>query len=264
MALPELQRVGMLQSDVGRPFDGRNAVAFAMDCQSSDQFMQIIDRHELLRYTHQPNVFLKIGLELFTAAGPTIVRRARELGFLVFLDLKLHDTPRTVAGAVRSAAGLGCSLLTLHASNSREALDAAAKARDAAGTHDFALLGVSVLTSLNDQDVAEVYGDATPANVGVKLATRAVQCGIDGMVCSRALISEIRAHCAPAVICVPGMSPLGVGYAGQAETSTPRSTLSAGANLVVLGSQFLGAKTPPEHLQEAMTLFVSDHANAAL
>ena len=188
--------------------------------------------------------FYKVGLELFTAAGPAAVAAVRARGAEVFLDLKLHDIPNTVAGAVRSAAATGARLLTVHAVGGPAMLAAATGA--AAGT-GCGILAVTVLTSLDAAEVAGAWGRATVA-VGdevLRLAGLAAAAGAEGVVCSGQEAARVRATYGAALgTLVPGVRPAGGAVQDQARVVTPAAAAAAGARWVVLGRAVTGAPDP--------------------
>jgi orotidine-5'-phosphate decarboxylase len=188
---------------------------------------------------------LKLGLEFFVANGPDAVRAVAGNRPL-FLDLKLHDIPNTVAGAVRSAARLRPRFLTLHASGGAEMMRAAAAARDEVGT-GMRLLAVSVLTSLADDDLTAV-GQRAPAGDQVRrLAALAQSCGIDGVVASPQEVAMLRAECGPGLLLViPGVRPAGSGADDQKRTMTPAGAIAAGADYLVIGRPITRAADPAE------------------
>jgi orotidine-5'-phosphate decarboxylase len=175
---------------------------------------------------------LKVGLELFAAEGPSAVRAAAALGRPVFLDLKLHDIPNTVEGAARSAAASGASLLTVHASGGAEMVRAAVRG---AGP-GLRVLGVTVLTSLDEAALASV-GLAGPAEAAVvRLARLAVEAGAGGLVCSPREVAAVRAAVGSGpLLVVPGVRPPGAARGDQARVATPGEAVRAGADVVVLG-----------------------------
>ena len=188
--------------------------------------------------------FFKVGSELFTAEGPDVVRALREeLGADVFLDLKFHDIPNTVAGGVRNAARMGARLVTVHAAGGRAMLEAAAKAsREASDVCD--VLAVTVLTSLKASDAAEAWGriDAIdPAQEVVRLATLAAEVGVPGVVCGGAEAAAVRAKFGDRLATlVPGVrAAVAAGEArsthDQARVVTPAEAAAAGARYVVIG-----------------------------
>jgi orotidine-5'-phosphate decarboxylase len=197
--------------------------------------------------------FVKVGLQLFTAAGPAVVHALRERGCRVFLDLKLHDIPNTVAHAVRSAAGLGVELLTLHASGGPEMLRAARSAAGPAGDGGPALLAVTVLTSLSDAELAEAWGrgSASAAEEAPRLAALAAAAGIDGVVASVHEVQRIRAVAGSLRVLTPGIRLAGDSAGDQARVATPADAVRAGADYVVLGRTVTAALDPREAMERA-------------
>ncbi len=194
--------------------------------------------------------FVKVGLELFSAAGPPVVTALRGLGRDVFLDLKYHDIPNTVASAARQAARLGASLCTIHAANGRAALEAAAAALAEAppgpdGRRP-ALLAVTVLTSLSAADLEEVApGGGTLADRVARLATLAWESGCDGLVCSAADLPDLRRVVGPGPLVVTPGIRLAAGTADdQKRIATPRQAADAGADFLVIGRPVTGAADP--------------------
>jgi orotidine-5'-phosphate decarboxylase len=184
---------------------------------------------------------LKLGLEFFCANGPAGVARLRALGLPIFLDLKLHDIPNTVAGAIRAVAGLGVDLVTLHAAGGPAMLEAAVAARDAAGS-SMRLLGVTVLTSLEDKDLVGVP-DGVAAQVE-RLAAVCTAARLDGIVCSPLEVAMLRARVpASCLLVVPGIRPTG-GADDQKRTMGPAAALAAGADLLVVGRPITTAPDP--------------------
>ena len=184
---------------------------------------------------------LKVGLELFTADGPPVVRAAAALGRPVFLDLKLHDIPATVEGAARSAAASGASLLTVHASGGTEMVRAAV--RGAGGR--VRILAVTVLTSL-DGAALDAIGLAGPAEAAVvRLARLAIAAGAGGLVCSPHEVAAVRAAVGPGpLLVVPGIRPAGSAGDDQARVATPAEAVRAGADVIVVGRPLRDAPDP--------------------
>ncbi len=184
---------------------------------------------------------LKVGLELFAAEGPAAVRAAAALGLPIFLDLKLHDIPNTVAGAARSAAGSGASLLTVHAGGGPRMVEAAVKA---AGDR-LRVLAVTVLTSLDEPQLAAI-GLAGPAEAAVvRLARLAVEAGAGGLVCSPLEVAAVRAAVGPKpLLVVPGVRPPGADRGDQSRVATPAEAVRAGADVLVLGRPLRDAADP--------------------
>jgi len=188
--------------------------------------------------------WVKIGLEMFTARGPDCVREVAGLGFDVFLDLKLHDIPNTVAKAVESASRLPIRMLTLHASGGAEMMRRAAQAqRDHAP--DLLLLGVTVLTSLGEAELGELGVAGTPGDQVVRLGRLAVAAGLRGLVCSPLEIAPLRAALPLEIKLVsPGIRPSGAGRDDQARVMTPGEAARAGANFIVVGRPIFQAPDP--------------------
>ena len=185
---------------------------------------------------------LKIGSQLFSAAGPDIVRALTDRGDRVFLDLKFHDIPNTVAGAVAAAAGLGVSLLTIHAAGGPAMIAAAAKA--ARGT-SARVLAITVLTSL-DGAALEAIGLAGGVEGAVaRLARLAAEAGADGVVASPHEAAALRAARGPGFLVVtPGIRPAGTALGDQSRAATPAAALAAGADYLVVGRPITEAADP--------------------
>jgi orotidine-5'-phosphate decarboxylase len=186
---------------------------------------------------------IKLGLEFFTAEGPRGVEAVAALGLPIFLDLKLHDIPNTVAGAVREVTRLGVAMLTLHASGGRAMLEAAVAAAAAASRRPW-LLGVTVLTSLDQADLAATGVDAAPDAQALRLAKLAVAAGLDGLVCSPLEIAGLRHALGqrPKIV-VPGIRPDGGGD-DQKRVMGPVEALALGADILVIGRLITRAPVP--------------------
>jgi len=191
---------------------------------------------------------LKVGKELFTAAGPDLVRALAGMGFGVFLDLKFHDIPTTVASACRAAAGLGVWMLNVHASGGESMLRAAREAVDASAL-DAAqrplLIAVTVLTSMTRADLAGIGLDVEPREQALRLAQLSAACGLDGVVCSAQEAAEIKSTCGGRFRCVtPGIRPSGSAAGDQARIMTPAAAVAAGADDLVIGRPITAAADP--------------------
>lgn len=189
--------------------------------------------------------FYKIGSELFTAEGPKVVREVQARGASVFLDLKFHDIPNTVSGAVRNAARLGVRLLTVHASGGVAMLRAAAEA--AASVPDCGVLAVTVLTSLDSQALGQSWGRTVPdVNAEVlRLAELASDAGLHGIVCSGLEAAEVRTRFGDRLATlVPGVRLPGGATQDQARVVTPRAAREAGARYIILGRAVTAAAAP--------------------
>lgn len=187
----------------------------------------------------------KVGLELFCAEGPEVLNPLFSSGKRVFLDLKLHDIPRTVERAVASVAKHRVQLLTLHASGGRAMLKAAAEAARSSGDGSLKLLAVTVLTSLDQQDLHDIGVARHPKDQALALAELAYACGIDGVVCSMHEAAGIRAALGQdALIVTPGIRMPGDATGDQKRVGTPRDAQRAGASHLVIGRPILEAADP--------------------
>jgi len=182
----------------------------------------------------------KIGLELFCAEGPALVKAFVERGRHVMLDLKLHDIPETVARATSRVAGLGAGLLTVHAGGGRAMLEAAVKAKG-----DMKILAVTVLTSLDDADLEQIGARGPISELVRTLAELAIAAGCDGVVASPHEVSAIRAVAPEGFLVVtPGVRPQGAARGDQKRVMTPGEARLAGADLVVVGRPLRDASDP--------------------
>jgi orotidine-5'-phosphate decarboxylase len=181
--------------------------------------------------------FYKVGSELFTACGPRVVRELRAREADVFLDLKLHDIPNTVAGGLRGAAALGARIVTVHAAGGEAMIRAAVQA--AAGEGTCAVFAVTLLTSLDASEVARIWGRGEPLNVGeevVRLAGIAHSGGAAGVVCSGREAAGVKARFGSALeLLIPGIRLAGGAAHDQSRTATPAEAVAAGADYVVVG-----------------------------
>jgi orotidine-5'-phosphate decarboxylase len=188
--------------------------------------------------------WFKVGLELFVAAGPGVLEPLLRRGHSVFLDLKLHDIPNTVAGAVRSAASLGAKLLTVHAAGGPAMLAAAQEA--AAGVQGAPqLLAVTVLTSMDEMQLKAVGAARSPADQVEFLARMGMDCGIRGFVCSPQEVTALRALTGPeGTLVIPGIRPAGGAAGDQKRIATPADALRSGASYLVVGRPITQAADP--------------------
>lgn len=202
-------------------------------------------RAEQLAHALAPRTgLLKVGLELFCAGGPAVVTGIAEQA-PVFLDLKLHDIPNTVAGAVRSLLPLRPAMLTLHAAGGPAMIAAAREAAEAAGAARPMLLAVTVLTSMDAATLSEIGVAGGPVQQVLRLARMALAAGADGLVCSPQEVARIRdAHGAAPFLVVPGVRPAGSAIGDQARVATPAEAVAAGADWLVIGRPITGAADP--------------------
>jgi len=189
----------------------------------------------------------KVGSQLFTAEGPRAIEKLAGLGFEIFLDLKFHDIPNTVAGSVRAAAELrDVTMLTLHTSGGLAMMQAAREALTGRKTRP-ALLGVTILTSLDSSALRRVGLSGTPASRAVALAKLAKEAGLDGVVASAQEVRSIRRACGPKfLIVVPGVRPGGAAINDQSRVATPSEAMGAGASYLVVGRPITRSTDPKQ------------------
>lgn len=202
--------------------------------------------------------WLKVGMTLFYAEGPEIVTTLRQMGFEIFLDLKLHDIPHQVEGAAREIARLGVSMFTVHAAGGAEMMAAAVRGACAGSTEcgldTPAVLAVTVLTSMDQSALAQTGVSADPARQVQRLATLAMESGVQGVVCSPQEASAMRGIMGPErLIVTPGIRPIGAEQDDQARVSTPQAALDAGASHLVIGRPITAAAQPVQAFERIAT-----------
>lgn len=201
--------------------------------------------------------WLKVGLELYLAAGSTIVEDLIAQDYSIFLDLKFHDIPNTVAGAVRSAASMGASLVTIHAAGGPAMLRAAAEAA-ASATNSPRLLAVTVLTSMDKQQLAAVGIETSAADQVRRLARMAIDSEIQGLVCSPEEVALLRRELgAEPRFVVPGIRPAGAALGDQKRIATPADAIRAGASQLVVGRPITQAADPAKVAQAILDEIIS-------
>ena len=188
--------------------------------------------------------FCKVGLELFVAAGAAAVETVQKRGAKVFLDLKLHDIPETVARAVASARSLGAELLTVHTAGGLEMMRRAAQVAKASAEGRPGILGVTVLTSLSEEDLRADGIGGTMREAVVRRAKLAEQAGAAGIVCAPQEVADVRAASAALALVVPGVRPAGAAKGDQKRVATPASAIAAGADYLVVGRPIRDAASP--------------------
>lgn len=188
---------------------------------------------------------LKLGLEFFYVNGPEGYRRIAAAGLPIFLDLKLHDIPNTVAGGIRSVLPLTPAIVTVHAAGGLAMMQAARTAADEAGAGRPLVVGVTVLTSLDESDLAAAGVTGSPGDQVRRLAANAQRAGLDGVVCSALEIEMLRRECGPDFkLVVPGIRPAGAAVGDQKRVTTPAEALSLGADVLVVGRPITKAEDP--------------------
>lgn len=194
--------------------------------------------------------FFKIGLQLYTAEGPKVVRDVLHTGAKVFLDLKLHDIPNTVAGAVRSAAALGVQMLTIHLSGGEAMIRAALHAR----SNQLSIFGVTVLTSADDETLRQVGVESSVPDQVLRLAGIGAKAGIDGLIASSHELPTLRGQFGDNLkIAVPGIRPSWSEVGDQKRVMTPREALKAGADFLVIGRPITAHPNPREAVADILT-----------
>lgn len=192
---------------------------------------------------------LKVGKELFVRAGPALVEKLVGSGFKVFLDLKFHDIPNTVAQACRAAADLGVWMVNVHASGGLKMMRAAREAVDHSA-HPPKLIAVTVLTSMGDEDLRQIGLEIAPAEQVERLAQLARDAGMDGVVCSAQEATRLRSRLGDAFLLVtPGIRPAGSAAGDQTRILTPAKAIEAGADYLVVGRPITQAADPVTALQ---------------
>jgi orotidine-5'-phosphate decarboxylase len=230
----------------------RQRLIVALDVPNAKSAMRMVAELE------SSCTWFKVGLELFVAAGPAVLEPIIARGHSVFLDLKLHDIPNTVAGAVRSAAGLGVRMLTVHASGGLAML-AAAKDALVGFAHPPELLAVTVLTSIDAEQLNAVGVDQSPSQHVETLAKIGLQAGIRGFVCSPQEVSALRALTGPeGVLVIPGIRPAGAAIGDQKRVAGPAVALRQGASYLVVGRPI----TRAPNRAEAATAILEEMAEA--
>lgn len=210
----------------------------ALDEPTFDRAMAIV------RSTSARVSWYKVGYEAYYGYGDRMLAALRDDGKSVFLDLKLHDIPTTVAAGVRAAAGLGAQLVTVHAAGGVAMLSAAANARDESAS-GMRLLAVTVLTSLSADDLRATGVDRSPSELVTLRARLAAECGIDGVVCAVPEAAAVRAAVARDVLVLcPGIRPAGARAADQQRVATPADAVRAGADFIVVGRPITKSTDP--------------------
>ncbi len=219
-------------------------IIVAMDVASADDALALAGRLSPLACR------LKVGKELFVSAGPGLVSALHDRGFGVFLDLKFHDIPNTVAQACAAAARLGVWMVNVHALGGRRMLEAARDAVERVPNPP-RLIAVTILTSLGTEDLVDIgLVDAGPAQAALRLAALTQSAGLDGVVCSAQEAAALRAQCGPAFdLVTPGIRPADSSADDQSRIMTPRAAMNAGASYLVIGRPITRAADPVAALE---------------
>jgi orotidine-5'-phosphate decarboxylase len=212
-------------------------------------FADVSQALEFAARLHPGACRLKIGKELFTRGGPALVEKLLDQGFHLFLDLKFHDIPHTVAQACKAAAELGVWMINVHTLGGRKMLEAAREAIASTAQRPL-LIGVTLLTSMEDSDLREIGIADTVEDQAVRLAGLAHQTGLDGVVCSAHEARSLRARYGPEFCLVtPGIRPAGAAVQDQRRVMTPTQAMQAGVDYLVIGRPITQAADPRQALQ---------------
>jgi len=215
----------------------------ALDFPTADQALQFIEP------LSPEDCILKVGLQLYVASGPTFVKRLVDAGFRVFLDLKFHDIPNTVAGACQSAADLGVWMINVHACGGPVMLEAAAKSLQQYKQAPL-LIGVTVLTSMDQAQLETTGISIEPQDQVKRLAKLTADCGLNGVVCSAQESATLRAQQgSDFVLVTPGIRPAGSAHDDQQRIMTPLDAKKAGSNYIVVGRPITKAENPVSVIQ---------------
>jgi orotidine-5'-phosphate decarboxylase len=222
----------------------RERLIIALDVSTSAEAQKIVSKLGDSVQTY------KVGMQLYTAEGPQIVYDLATSGKKVFLDLKYHDIPNTVAAAVREGAQLGVSMLTVHASGGTKMLRAAT---DAAQNSSLKVLAVTVLTSMDNDELNETGVCGQLNDQVLRLASMALAAGCDGVVSSAHEVKRLRAKLGNDFLAVtPGVRPAGTAHGDQARVVTPAEAIAAGASHIVLGRPITAAASPPAAVENVL------------
>ncbi len=219
-------------------------VIVALDYEKESQALSLVDQLD-------PSLCrLKVGKEMFTTLGTNFVKQLHSRNFDVFLDLKFHDIPNTVARAVRSAADLGVWMVDLHASGGLRMMEESKNILEPYGKEAPLLIGVTVLTSMEDLDLLQIGINASPMEQVIRLAHLTQRAGLDGVVCSPQEVEILREHCGKEFkLITPGIRPIGADFGDQRRVMTPAAAIQAGSDYLVIGRPITQAENPAEMLR---------------
>ena len=226
-------------------------IIVALDVASAPEAVRLAE-------TLSPHVsFFKVGLQLFTAAGPAVVREVSKMGGKVFLDLKLHDIPNTVTGAIKAISDLGVQMTTIHLAGGSDMIRAALKAN----RKDLTLLGVTVLTSMDDEALHQIGLDAGAGQQVDRMAALGIDLGLTGLVTSPREVAQLRARYGnKIVLVVPGIRPESVDASDQRRIMTPADAIAAGADYIVIGRAITAHSDPVAAVRQIIDDMAEKHA----
>ena len=219
-------------------------IIVALDYEKESDALALVDQID-------PNLCrLKVGKEMFTTLGMNFVKQLHQRNFDVFLDLKYHDIPNTVARAVRSAADLGVWMVDLHASGGLRMMEEAKRILEPYGKDAPLLIAVTVLTSMEDLDLLQIGINASPMEQVLRLAHLTQRAGLDGVVCSPQEVEILRNACGEDFkLVTPGIRPIGADFGDQRRVMTPTAAIRAGSDYLVIGRPITKADNPVEILR---------------
>mgnify|MGYP002743484440 FL=1 len=219
-------------------------IIVALDYEKESDALALVDQID-------PNLCrLKVGKEMFTTLGMNFVKQLHQRNFDVFLDLKYHDIPNTVARAVRSAADLGVWMVDLHASGGLRMMEEAKRILEPYGKDAPLLIAVTVLTSMEDLDLLQIGINASPMEQVLRLAHLTQRAGLDGVVCSPQEVEILRNACGEEFkLVTPGIRPTGADFGDQRRVMTPTAAIRAGSDYLVIGRPITKADNPVEVLR---------------
>ena len=221
-----------------------NKIIVALDYEKESDALALVDQID-------PSLCrLKVGKEMFTTLGMNFVKQLHQRNFDVFLDLKYHDIPNTVARAVRSAADLGVWMVDLHASGGLRMMEEAKRILEPYGKDAPLLIAVTVLTSMEDLDLLQIGINASPMEQVLRLAHLTQRAGLDGVVCSPQEVEILRNACGEEFkLVTPGIRPIGADFGDQRRVMTPTAAIRAGSDYLVIGRPITKADNPVEVLR---------------
>ncbi|VEI58045.1 orotidine 5'-phosphate decarboxylase [Pasteurella multocida] len=219
-------------------------VIVALDYEKEEEALRLVDQID-------PSLCrLKVGKEMFTTLGTKFVKELHNRNFDVFLDLKFHDIPNTVARAVRSAADLGVWMVDLHASGGLRMMEEAKRILEPYSKDAPLLISVTVLTSMEDLDLLQIGINASPMEQVIRLANLTQRAGLDGVVCSPQEVEILRANCGKDFkLITPGIRPIGSDFGDQRRVMTPAAAIRSGSDYLVIGRPITQADNPAEVLK---------------
>ncbi|EKN3363391.1 orotidine-5'-phosphate decarboxylase [Yersinia ruckeri] len=232
---------------------GSSPIVVALDYADKNAALAFADRID------PQDCRLKVGKEMFTLFGPQLVRDLHQRGFDVFLDLKFHDIPNTTAKAVAAAAELGVWMVNVHATGGARMMTAAKEALLPYGSDAPLLIAVTVLTSMEGEDLRAIGIDLAPADHAERLAKLTQSCGLDGVVCSAQEAQRLKQSCGSAFkLVTPGIRPVGSAAGDQRRIMTPQQALAAGVDYLVIGRPITQSTDPAQTLRDIRTSLVRE------